>query len=134
MEKQPKKQEAFIFTFEVPNATYAVKRKFMGKWHIRKSSEWSYDYLSMECQPEIDISSSGYGTIRFGAFEGILDAMKDEFRPDDIMQFSFYGSDEGDEVCGRGVAYIEDALMKGRIMFHRGMSSDFEAEKTPNND
>jgi hypothetical protein len=133
MAKQIPKQEAFIFNFEVPNATYAVKRKFMGKWLIRTSSEWSYDYLSMRSRPEINISSSGYGTIRFGAFEGVLDAMKDEFRPDDIMQFSFYGSDEGDEVCGRGVACIEGEFMKGRIVFHRGMTSDFEAEKLPTN-
>jgi hypothetical protein len=133
MPKQSPKQEAFLYTWEVPNATYAVKRKFVGRWHICASSEWSYDYLAMEGRPEIGISSSGYGTIRFGAFEGILDAMKDEFRPDDVTQFSFYGSDEDDEVCGRGAMVIENGLMKGRIVFHRGITSDFEAKRLPGN-
>lgn len=131
MAKKSSKNELFVFSLEIPNATYAVKRKFMGRWHIRSASEWSYDYLSMEQRPELKISSSGYGTIRFGAFEGILDAMKDEFRPDDILQFSFHGSDDGDGTCGRGVAYIENEIMKGRIAFHRGIVSEFEAEKLP---
>ncbi len=129
--EDPSQQELFVVSMDIPNATYAVKRKFMGKWHIRATSEWDYDYLSLVERPEIDISSSGYGTIRFGVFEGILDAMKDEFRPDDIMQFSFHGSDESDEVCGRGCAHIENELMIGRIAFHRGMVSNFEAEKLP---
>jgi|GEM_PF-317550 len=129
MSEETPQPEHFVISWHVPNATYAVKRKFMGKWHICASSEWDYDYLSLVGRPEIEISSGGYGTIRFGAFEGILDVMKDELRPDDVMQFSFHGYDEGDEVFGRGAAWMEGELMKGRIAFHRGMTSDFEAEK-----
>lgn len=119
----------FVIAKCVPPATYSVKRKFLGKWHIRWASEWGYDYLSWVEKPEIEISTSGYGTIRFGAFNAMLDAMKDELRPDDVMQFCFAGSDEGDEVCGRGAAWIEEGVMKGSITFMRGMSSLFEAEK-----
>ena len=80
-------------------------------------------------KPILEVSSGGYGTINFGVFSAILDAMKDEYRPDDVMQFSFHGSDEGDDVCGRGCASIQDELMVGRIAFHRGMVANFEAEK-----
>lgn len=129
MAKKSNSGEFFIGKLDLPNATYSVKRKFLGKWHIRGTSEWDYDYLSMVGRPEIQISSTGYGTIRFGAFEAMLDAMKDELRPEDVMQFSFYGTDEGDEVLGRGAAWLEGDIMKGRIAFHRGMVSDFEAER-----
>lgn len=131
MAKKASKNEHFGMSSDIPKTTPTVKRQFIGRWHIRSASEWSYDYLAMEQKPEIKISSSGCGTIRFGAFEGILDAMKDEFRPDDILQFSFHGSDEGDETYGRGVAHIENGIMKGRITFHRSMVSEFEAEKLP---
>ena len=124
-------RELFAVSLEIPNATYAVKRKFMGRWRIRATSEWDYDYLSMIEEPIIEVTSSGYGTVNFGAFSAILDAMKDEYRPDEVMQFSFRGSDEGDEVCGRGCASIDGDLMVGRIVFNRGMSSNFEAEKQP---
>ncbi|MEM1296120.1 MAG: hypothetical protein AAGH89_12205 [Verrucomicrobiota bacterium] len=131
MSQDSLQDELFAISMEIPNATYAVKRKFMGKWHIRATSEWEYDFLSLVERPELEVTSSGYGRIQFGAFNGTLDAMKDEFRPDDVMQFSFRGFDEDDEVNGRGCARIENGLMVGRILFHRGMISNFEAEKLP---
>lgn len=118
-----------IVKFTPSKPTYAVKRKFLGKWHIRWASEWDYDHLSLVGRPEIEISSSGYGTVCFGAFNATLDAMKDELKPNDVIQFAFAGSDEGDEVSGRGAAWFEGELMKGSIVFMRGMSSLFEAEK-----
>ncbi len=133
-ENETKQDELFVVSMEIANATHAVKRKFIGRWHILNTSEWDYDYLSMLDRPEIDISSGGYGTIRFGAFNATLDAMKDELRPDDVMQFSFAGSDEGDDVFGRGFAVIESDRMVGRIAFHRGMVSNFEAEKLTKDD
>ncbi len=96
-------------------------------------SEWDYDYLSMLDPPELEISSDGSGSIRFGALEGVLDVMSDEWRPDDILQFTIVGSDEGDEIFGRGCAMIRDELLMGRIAFHQGEVSDFEAERLMKN-
>ena len=101
----------------------------MGEWRITSASEWNEEYLTMDGAAFLKVSSSGYGTIGFGAFRGILDVMQDELRPEDVMQFSFLGTDEGDEVCGRGFALEEGGLLKGRICFHRGISSDFTAER-----
>ncbi len=44
------------------------------------------------------------------------------------VEFSWQGSDEGDEALGRGWAVIYDAgKLTGRIFFHQGDDSAFEA-------
>jgi hypothetical protein len=120
-----------IGSIDISFAKYAVRRRFMGEWQIISMSEWDQDYVAISGPPTMKVSSSGYGTIRFGAFEGVLDAMTDELRPDDVMQFSFHGTDEGDEVCGRGFVIETGGTLRGRICFHRGLSSEFEATRVP---
>jgi hypothetical protein len=43
-----------------------------------------------------------------------------------FVEFSWAGSDEGDQVTGRGwVALAEDGTLDGRILFHLGDDSGF---------
>ncbi|MCH6259450.1 hypothetical protein MLD52_23040 [Puniceicoccaceae bacterium K14] len=118
-------------TFNVPKCGYAVKKKFVGEWRIVESDEWSPDYLDMIKEAEIKITTRGTGHINFGAFEGMIDAEKDEWNPEEVIQFSFYGRDEDETVSGRGTAKIIDEEMIGRIVFHCGMKAKFRATKKP---
>jgi hypothetical protein len=120
-----------IASIDIPFAKYAIRRRFLGEWQIESMSEWSSEFLAASGPPRLKLSSSGYGTIAFTAFEGILDAMTDELRPEDTMQFSFRGTDDGDEVCGRGFAVESDGVMRGRICFNRSVTSDFVARRLP---
>ena len=45
------------------------------------------------------------------------------------VDFTFEGSDEGDQVTGRGWAKIEGKQMVGQIGFHLGDESGFKAKK-----
>jgi hypothetical protein len=129
MSAQDSEPTLFLGSVAIPFAKYAIRRRFMGEWQITSTSEWDEDYLKKVGSACLKISSSGYGTMRFGDFEGGIDAMTDELRPNDVMQFSFHGTLEGDEVCGRGFAVEAGGILKGRVCFHRGISSEFVAER-----
>jgi len=116
---------------EIPNGKYAVKKKFIGEWIISETSEWSADFLNLEGKAKIKISSRGTGEIKFGAVHVFIDAMKDEWNPEEVIQFSFEGIDEGDPVSGRGTAKIVNEKLVGRFVFHMGMDSTFTAERKP---
>ena len=116
-------------SMEISSGGYSVKKKFVGKWSITETDKWSADYLDMIKEAEIKVTTRGTGHIRFGAFEAQIDAMKDEWNPEEVMQFSFVGEDEDDSVTGRGSAKIVDGEMLGRIVFHYGMKATFKAVK-----
>jgi hypothetical protein len=48
----------------------------------------------------------------------------------DRVDFTFDGSDEGDQVSGRGWAKIDGKQMNGQIVFHLDEESGFKAKKT----
>ena len=125
--------KAYWATFEIPTGGYSVKKKFVGEWRITETDEWSSDFLDMVKEARIKISTRGTGFINFGAFEGEIDAMKDEWNTEEVMQFSFIGEDEGDIVAGRGSAKIIDDAMIGRIVFHYGMKANFKVVKKAKN-
>jgi len=47
----------------------------------------------------------------------------------DRVDFTFDGSDEGDQVSGRGWAKTEGKQLVGQIVFHLGDESAFKAKK-----
>ena len=51
----------------------------------------------------------------------------------DRVEFTFSGFDEGDEVAGRGWTKAHGAGLTGRIAFHQGDESGFEAAKENRN-
>ncbi len=48
-----------------------------------------------------------------------------------MIEFTFQGFEEGDEVCGRGKASIgDDGVVRGRLLYFLGDEFRFEAERT----
>jgi hypothetical protein len=69
------------------------------------------------------------GLLQFGAVEAEVDCRLEAVNGVERLDFTFMGSDEGDEICGRGWAEIIGRNMKGRIYFHLGDDSSFTAVK-----
>ena len=46
-----------------------------------------------------------------------------------VVKFTFTGTDEGDQVRGRGLASIDGERLVGRISFAHGDSSAFAAQR-----
>ena len=66
------------------------------------------------------------GSLGFIVVRGFIDARS--FVRDGTLVVEFYweGRDEGDPVCGRGIAELQpDGSLSGRIFFHMGDDSGF---------
>jgi hypothetical protein len=47
-----------------------------------------------------------------------------------VVEFTFVGFEEGDEICGRGRATIaDDGLMRGTLFYFQGDAFSFEARR-----
>lgn len=106
-----------------------MKKEYIGKWRIEEMELWDRDFIDLTAPGQIIVEGSGIGSIRFGAFKGGLDCRVEKIGENERLEFSFEGSDEGDQVSGRGWAFVEEEKMTGRIYFHLGDDSGFKAKK-----
>jgi len=89
--------------------------------------QWDQDYVDMDSPGHITFKQVGTGQLHFGCVEAELDW---RFEADTgRLEFTFSGFDEGDEVTGRGWAKAEGTRLTGRLIFHEGDESGFEATK-----
>ena len=105
-------------------------KAFFGKWRIVEMEVWDQDYVDMEVPGFIRIGSDGTGQFRFGLVFGDIDGRVEQFGNMSRFEFSWFGQDENDPVCGRGWAVIENGEMKGRIYLHLADDSAFRAVKS----
>lgn len=107
-----------------------MKKDFIGTWRITKMSEWDNDSLDMEVKAFIRIDNSGSGEFQFGAVQG---AMYGDFEKQEgglVYDFTFEGSDEGDDVSGDGwMRMTGNKAAEERIRFHGWDKSMFWAKK-----
>jgi hypothetical protein len=69
-------------------------------------------------------------SLGFIAVTGELDYRDADRNGRPAVEFSWQGSDEGDDVCGRGWAALSrDGTLEGHIYFHLGDDSAFRAER-----
>ena len=89
---------------------------------------WDRDAIDLIGPAFIEIKADGTGTFRFIAVEGHLDCRYDKLDDEQIIEFSWSGHDEGDQVSGRGWIRLEpDGSLQGHIFFHMGDDSGFRA-------
>ena len=108
-----------------------VKRDaFCGGWRIVEMSEWDCDYLD-EAEPAfLTITRGGQGTLRFGYVQAEVDSWFVTRDGLPAVEFSWHGSSEGDEMCGRGwLTAASPAELRGRIFFHQGDESTLVARR-----
>lgn len=104
--------------------------KFTGLWYIREMEQWSEDYFNMDVQAYVEIDERGNGQFQFGLVVGHIDGKIVKNRNQEILEFTWDGSDECDEASGSGWLKLKNAdILEGKIKLHHGDSSLFSAER-----
>jgi hypothetical protein len=106
-----------------------AKRSPLGQWRIVDMELWSTDDLDLLGPANLTFERSGLGTKRFLAIEADLDYRVVQRDGLPAVEFSFEGHDEGDRVSGRGWALLEEGELRGRLFFHNGDDSAFQASR-----
>jgi len=106
-----------------------MKGEFQGKWRIVEMELWDQDFIDLVVQGYIDIRAKGRGEFQFGAVHGFMDCRIESSDDSDQLVFSWTGTDEMDQVSGRGWAIRMKDNLEGRIYFHDGDDTSFIAEK-----
>jgi hypothetical protein len=91
---------------------------------------WDRDAIELVGPGHLEFRQDGTGSFGFVAVEGWMDCrpVQTDSRPG--MEFTWDGTDEGDQVSGRGIATLQgDGSLRGHIYFHLGDDSGFRAER-----
>ena len=105
-----------------------MKNGFLGKWKIISMEMWDRDYIDLVEPGFISFEKGGQGEFVFGVVTGWMSYSYGQ----STANFTWEGSDEGDEVRGEGWAEFEDDksdILTGSIEFHSGDKSEFTARK-----
>lgn len=101
---------------------------FAGRWRIVSMELWDTDAIDLVEPGSIEFDRDGTGRFGFIAVNGWMDCRETTRDGRPCVEFTWEGSDEGDQVTGRGwAALAEDGTLDGRIFFHLGDDSGFHA-------
>jgi hypothetical protein len=91
---------------------------------------WDQEAIELIQPGFIEFGPGGLGSLGFIVVTGQLDYRGGDRGDRTRTEFSWQGSDEGDEVSGRGWAALNaDGTLEGHIYFHLGDDSAFRAER-----
>lgn len=106
-----------------------IPSSLVGRWRIEAMEVWGKDAIDLMGPGYIEFDKRG-GSLRFIAIEGGLDCRYAETEGRPSVEFSWSGSDDRDDACGRGRARLEsDGTLVGRIFIHCGDDSSFTATR-----
>ena len=101
---------------------------FVGRWRIVEMELWDADAFDLVGPAFIEFGSDLRGRFQFIVVDGWMDCRIAKQSGGAGVEFSWEGSDEGDEVSGRGwAAVVDDGVLDGRIFFDNGDDSGFRA-------
>jgi hypothetical protein len=101
---------------------------FIGQWRIASMELWDTDDIDLVEPASIEFDRDGTGRFGFIAVNGWMDCHETTRDGRPCVEFTWAGSDEGDQVAGRGWATLaDDGTLDGRIFFHLGDDSGFHA-------
>jgi hypothetical protein len=102
--------------------------KLVGYWRIVEMELWDAEAIDLVGPAFIEFGSDSGGRFGFIAVAGWMDFREVERVGRAGVEFSSVGTDEGDEVSGRGWAALNEAgEVEGRLFFHNGDVSGFRA-------
>lgn len=91
-------------------------------------SGWDRDAIDLVAPGYLEFARGGTGQFGFIAVRGWLDCRPVERDGRPGVEFTWEGSDEGDQVSGRGWAVLVDGdTIEGHLFFHLGDDSSFRA-------
>ena len=101
-----------------------------GRWRITEMDNWDQEAIDLVQPGFIEFGEDGLGSLGFIVVTGELDCRAADRDGQPGIEFSWQGSDEGDEASGRGWAALNpDGTLEGHIYFHVGDDSGFRAER-----
>ncbi len=102
----------------------------IGRWRINQMDNWDQEAVDLVQPGFIEFDDNGLGGLGFIVVTGELDCRDTDRDGRPGVEFSWQGSDEGDDVSGRGWAVLNpDGTLEGHIYFHLGDDSAFRAER-----
>ena len=102
----------------------------IGRWRITYMDNWDQEAIDLVQPGFIEFDDDGLGGLGFIVVTGELDCRDADRDGRPGVEFSWQGSDEGDDVSGRGWAALNpDGTLEGHIYFHLGDDSAFRAER-----
>ena len=105
---------------------------FAGRWRIASMELWDADAVDLVQPGFIEFDRDGSGRFGFIVVDGWMDCRETTRDGRPCVEFTWEGSDEGDQVTGRGWATLDnDGALDGRIFFHLGDNSGFHAIREP---
>jgi hypothetical protein len=101
-----------------------------GQWRIIAMELWDTDAIDLVGPGFIEFDGRRSGWLSFIAVKGQLDC-REVVRDGCLgVEFTWEGTDDGDPVTGRGWAVLaDDDSLDGRIFFHLGDDSGFQATR-----
>jgi hypothetical protein len=100
-----------------------------GRWRIVEMSGWDRDAIDLVEPGFIAFAADRTGQFGFIAVHGWLDYRPLQRDGRVGVEFTWEGTDDGDQVSGRGWAtLIDDARIEGHVFVHLGDDSSFRAE------
>ena len=105
-------------------------KSIIGRWRITEMDNWDLEAVDLVQPGFIEFDDNGLGGLGFIVVTGELDCRDADRDGRPGVEFSWQGSDEGDDVSGRGWAALNpDDTLEGHIYFHLGDDSAFRAER-----
>jgi hypothetical protein len=101
-----------------------------GRWLIVETDLWDRETIDLVGPGFIEFGKGGTGSFGFIAVQGWMDCRKAEIEGRPGVEITWEGTDEGDQVSGRGWASVHaDGSLFGHIYFHLGDDSGFRAKQ-----
>ena len=107
----------------------ALARSVRGRWHFDDFEGFDPDDLNLLGDAFLEFGKDRLGSMQYCALTADVDYVVTERGGVRTVEFSWSGSEEGDDVSGRGASELRGETLEGRIYVHRGDSYHFTATK-----
>jgi len=106
-----------------------IEPEYIGSWRITEMSNWDRDYIDEVAPGRLVIKANRTGTLTFGLVQAELDCRMEDVGVAEHLAFTFAGSDEMEKTSGHGWAVAIGSKLEGRLYFHLGDNSTFNARR-----
>jgi hypothetical protein len=104
-----------------------AKHSLLGTWRIVETELWDVADLDLMDPAHLTVEPKGHGRLGLLAIEADLDYRVVQREGLPAIEFFLEGSDEGDQISGRGWAILDGERLRGHLFIHQGDDSGFTA-------
>ncbi|MFM8454657.1 MAG: hypothetical protein ACKOAD_06875 [Gammaproteobacteria bacterium] len=101
---------------------------FHGIWRISEVQGMDLDELDNRGEALIRFLSENHGDFVFAFLEGDIDYRLGKRSGHDVLEFSWQGTNDGNEACGRGWVTLKQENLVGKFFIHQGRDYSLVAQ------